>query len=166
MFLDCWKALHSSWYLVLFHLRFSWCICCRCHVRFSFHQGFDLGLDLKRGMLSAAAWRRVSRMRFAACSSPVSEDGWRCCCFWSRALGDRLLREELNSVQSAFLKLNCWQIGWITVCSRGVVVRSKQITSWSDPVVASSSTAQLVMHSVVVGVAKGRSRMEVPVPFL
>ena len=76
------------------------------------------------------------------------------------------MREELKSVQSAFLKLNYWQSGWITVCSSGVVVRSKRITSWSDPVVASSSTAQLVMDSVVVGVSKVRSRMEVPVPFL
>ena len=50
--------------------------------------------------------------------------------------------------------------------SSGVVVRSKRITSWSDTIVASSSTAQLVMDSVVVGVAKVRSRMEVPVPFL
>ena len=166
MFLDCWKALHSCWHLVVFHLRLSWRICCYCRVRFSFHQGFNLGLSLRRGMLSAAAWRRVSRSIFAACSRPMSEDGWRCCCIWSRALGDRLLREELKSVQSAFLKLNCWQIGRITVCSSGVVVRSKRITSWSDPVVASSSTAQLVMDSVVMGVAKMRSRMEVPVPFL
>ena len=40
------------------------------------------------------------------------------------------------------------------------------MTSWSEPVVASSSTAQLVMDSVDVGVAKVRSRMEVPDPFL
>ena len=52
------------------------------------------------------------------------------------------------------------------MCSSGVVVRSKRTTSRSDPVVASSSTAQLVMDAVVVGVAKVRSRMEVPVPFL
>ena len=77
-----------------------------------------------------------------------------------------MLREELKSVQSAFLKLNCWQIGWVTVCNSGVVVRSERITSWSDSVVASSSTAQLVMDSVVMGVAKVRSRMKVPVPFL
>ena len=130
------------------------------------HQGFDLGLTLRRGMLSAAAWRRVSHRIFAACSRPMSVDGWRCCCIWSRALGDRILREELKSIQSAFLKLNCWQMGWITLYSRGVVVRSKRITSWSDPVVASSSTAQLLMDCVVVAVAKVRSRMEVPVPFL
>ena len=76
------------------------------------------------------------------------------------------MSEELKSVQSAFLTLNCWQKGWITVCSSGVIVRSKQITLCSDPVVALSWTAQLVMDSVVVGVAKVRSRMEVPVPFL
>ena len=46
------------------------------------------------------------------------------------------------------------------------VFRSKRITSWSDPVVASSSTAQLVIDSVEDGVAKVRSRMDVPVPFL
>ena len=46
------------------------------------------------------------------------------------------------------------------------VLNSKRMTSWSDPVVASSSTAQLVIDSVDVGVAKVRSRMEVPVPFL
>ena len=84
----------------------------------------------------------------------------------SRALWDMKLREELKSVQSAFLRLNCWQMVWITVCSSGVVIRSKRITSWSDPVVASSSTAQLVMDSVVMGIAKVRLRMGVPVPFL
>ena len=41
------------------------------------------------------------------------------------------------------------------MCASGVVVRSKSITLWSDPVVASSSTALLVMDSVVVGVCKG-----------
>ena len=46
------------------------------------------------------------------------------------------------------------------------VLNSKKMTSWSDPVVASSSTAQLVIDSVDVGDAKVRSRMEVPVPFL
>ena len=69
-------------------------------------------------------------------------------------------------VQSAFLKLNCWQTGWVTVSSIGEVLRSKRITSWSDPVVASSSTAQLVIDSVEDGVAKVRSRMDVPVPYL
>ena len=71
----------------------------------------------------------------------------------------------LNWVQSAFLKLNCWQTGWVTVSSIGDVLNSKRITSWSDPVVAASSTAQLVIESVEEGVAKVRSRMEVPVPF-
>ena len=153
MFLDCWKALHSCWHLVVFHLRLSWCICCRYRVRSSFHHGFDLGLALRRGMLSAAAWSRVSRRIFAACSRPVSVDGWRCCCISSRALGFRLLREELKSIQSAFLKLNCWQMGWITLCSRGVVVRSKGITSWSDhhenqnlPSVASRRPLELWSH--------------------
>ena len=71
-----------------------------------------------------------------------------------------------NCVQSAFLKLNCWHIGWVAVSSIVDVLNSKRMTSWSDPVVASSSTAQLVIDSVDVGVAKVRSRMEVPVPFL
>ena len=166
MFLDCWKVLHSCWHLVVFHHRLSWCICCRYRVSSSFHQSFDLGLTPSSGMLSTAAWRRVSRKIFAAYSRPVSVDGWRCCYIWSRALEDRLFREELKTVQSAFLKLNCWQMWWITVCSSGVVVRSKRITSWSDPVVASSSIAQLVINSVIKGVAKVRSRMEVTVPFL
>ena len=156
MFLDCWKALHSCWYLVVFHLRWSWCICCRCRVRSSFHQGFDLGLALRRRMLSAAACKRVSRRIFATCSRPVSVDGWTCCCIWFWALGDRLWIEELKSIHPAFLKLNCWQMGCITVRSRGVVVRSKRITSWSDPVVASSSTAQLVIDIIVVGDTKVR----------
>ena len=69
-------------------------------------------------------------------------------------------------VLSAFLKLNCWQIEWVTVSSIREVLRSKRITSWSDPVVASLSTAQLVIDSVEDGVAKVRSRMDVPVPFL
>ena len=102
-------------------------------MRSSFHQGFDLGLALRSGMLSATAWRRMSRRIFAACSRPVSVDRCKCCCIWSRAQGDRFLRKELKCIQSAFLKLNCWQMGWITVCSRRVVVRSKRITSWSDP---------------------------------
>ena len=46
------------------------------------------------------------------------------------------------------------------------VLRSKRITSWSDLVVASSSTAQQVIDSVKDGVAKVRSRIDVPVPFL
>ena len=49
--------------------------------------------------------------------------------------------------------------------SIGDVLNSKRMTSWSDPVVASLSTAQLVMESVEEGVAKVRSWMEVPVPF-
>ena len=72
----------------------------------------------------------------------------------------------LNCVQSAFLKLKRCETGWVTVSSKGAVVRSNRITSWSDPIVASSSTAQLVMDSADVGVAKVRSRMDVPVPFL
>ena len=46
------------------------------------------------------------------------------------------------------------------------VSSSNRITSWSDPVVASSSTAQLVIDSVKNGVAKVRSWIDVPVPFL
>ena len=38
--------------------------------------------------------------------------------------------------------------------SIGEVLRSKRITSWSDPVVASSSTAQLVIDSLKDWVAK------------
>ena len=72
----------------------------------------------------------------------------------------------LKRVQSAFLKLNCWQTGWVTVSCIGEMLKSKRITSWSDPVVASSSTAQLVIDFVEDGVAKVRSRMDVPVPFL
>ena len=72
----------------------------------------------------------------------------------------------LERVQSAFLKLNCWQTGWVTVSCIGEMLKSKRITSWSDPVVASSSTAQLVIDSVEDWVAKVRSRMDVPVPFL
>ena len=69
-------------------------------------------------------------------------------------------------VQSAFLKLNYWQTGWVTVSSIGEVLRSKRITSWSDPVIASSSTAQLVIDSVEDGIGKVRLRMDVLVPFL
>ena len=72
----------------------------------------------------------------------------------------------LKSVQLTFLKLKRCEMGWVTVFSRGAVIMSNRITSWSDPVVASSSTAQLVMDSADVGVAKVRSRMDVPVPFL
>ena len=46
------------------------------------------------------------------------------------------------------------------------MLNSKRMTSWSDLVVALLSTAQLVIDSVDVGVAKVRSRMEVPIPFL
>ena len=45
-------------------------------------------------------------------------------------------------------------------------LNSKRMTWWSDPVVALSSTALLVINSVDVGVAMVRSRMEVPVSFL
>ena len=69
-------------------------------------------------------------------------------------------------VQSAFQKLNCWEIGWMMVSCIGEMLKSKRMTSWSDPVVASSSTAQLVIDSVEDGVTKVRSRMDVPVPFL
>ena len=72
----------------------------------------------------------------------------------------------LKRVQSAFLKLNCWQTGWVTVSCIGEMLKSKRITSWSDPVVASSSTTQLVFDSVEDGVAKVRSKMDMPVPFL
>ena len=65
-----------------------------------------------------------------------------------------------------FLKLNNWQTGWVTVSSIGEELRSKRITSRSDPVVASSSTAQLVIDSVQDGVSKVRSRMNMRVPFL
>ena len=82
------------------------------------------------------------------------------------ASGARWLSVVLNCVQSAFLKLKRCETGWVTVSSKRAVVRSKRITSWSDPVVASSSTAQLVMDSADVGVAKVRSRTNVPVPFL
>ena len=71
----------------------------------------------------------------------------------------------LNWVQSAFLKFNCWQTGSVTVSSIGDVLNSQRITSWLDLVVVSSSTAQLVMGSVAEGVAKVKSRMEVPIPF-
>ena len=54
----------------------------------------------------------------------------------------------------------------MTVFSFGEMLKSKRMTSWSDPVVASSSTAQLAIDSVVDGVAKVRSRIDVPVPFL
>ena len=70
----------------------------------------------------------------------------------------------LNRSQFALLKLNCWQIELVTISSIGLVLYLNQITSWSDPVVASSSTAQLVTESNVEGVVKVRSRMEVPVP--
>ena len=49
--------------------------------------------------------------------------------------------------------------------SIGEMLRSKQITSGSDPVVASSMAAQLVIDSVEDGVAKVISRIDVPVPF-
>ena len=45
------------------------------------------------------------------------------------------------------------------------MLNSKRMTLWSDLVVASSSTAQLLIDSVDVGVGKVRSRMEVPIPF-
>ena len=72
----------------------------------------------------------------------------------------------LKRVQSTFLKLNCWQTGWVTVSCIEEMLKSKRITSWTDPVVASSSTAQLVIDSVEDGVAKVRSRIDVPVLFL
>ena len=72
----------------------------------------------------------------------------------------------MKRVQSAFLKLNYWQTGWVTVSCIEEMLKSKRITSWSDPVVASSSTAQLVIDSVEDGVTKVRLRMDVPVPFL
>ena len=50
--------------------------------------------------------------------------------------------------------------------SMGAVLNSNRMTSWSDPIVASSLTAQLVIASAVLGVAKVKSRTEVPVPFL
>ena len=56
------------------------------------------------------------------------------------AAGCRSRRVVLNRVRSVFLQLNCWQIGWVTVSSIGEMLTLKQITSWSDPVVASSST--------------------------
>ena len=56
--------------------------------------------------------------------------------------------------------------GWVAVSSIVDVLNLQRITSWSDTVVASSSTTQLVINSVEVGVAKVRSRMEVPVQFL
>ena len=117
-------------------------------------------------MLSAAAWRRVSRRIVAACSRSASEDWCRCSSICCRDSGASWFRVVLKSVQSAFLKLKRWEMGWVAVSSRGAVVRSNRITSWLDPVVASSSTAQLVMVSADVGVAKVRSRMDVPVPFL
>ena len=89
-----------------------------------------------------------------------------CCFIWAIASGARLLRILLKRFQSALLKLNCWHTGWGTVSSMGVVLNSNRMTSWSDPVVASSSTAQLVIASAVLGVAKVKSRTEVPVPFL
>ena len=49
--------------------------------------------------------------------------------------------------------------------SIGEMLRSKRTTSWSVPVVASSSTARLVIDSVEDGVVKVRSRSDVPVPF-
>ena len=36
-FLDAWNAFHSSSPLVVFHLRYLWCICCRCVVMSLFH---------------------------------------------------------------------------------------------------------------------------------
>ena len=72
----------------------------------------------------------------------------------------------MKRVQSAFLKLNCWKTGWVTVSCIEEMLKSKRITSWSDPVVASSSTAQLVIDSIEDRVAKVRLRMDIPVPFL
>ena len=72
----------------------------------------------------------------------------------------------LKRVQSAFLKLNCWETGCMTVSCIGEMLKSKRMTSWSNPLVASSSTTQLVIDSVEIGVAMVRSRIDVPVPFL
>ena len=72
----------------------------------------------------------------------------------------------LKRVQSTFSKLNCWQTGLVTVSCIEEMLKSKRITSWSDPVVASSSTAQLMIDSVEDGVGKVRSSRHVPVPFL
>lgn len=77
-----------------------------------------------------------------------------------------MLRVVLNRSQFALLKLNCWQTGLATVSLTGMVLYSNRMALWSDPVVASSSTAQLVIESAVGGVAKVKSRTEVPVPFL
>ena len=78
----------------------------------------------------------------------------------------KVLKYIVELCPVCLLKLNCWHIGWVVVSSIVDVLNSKQMTSWSDPVVASSSRAQLVIDSVDVSAAKVRSRMEVPVSFL
>ena len=113
-----------------------------------------------------AARRRVSHRIVDACSRPASDLGRSCCCIWRKIFGVRFRSMLWNRVQSAILKLNCRHIGWIAESSIGDVLNSKYMTLCSVPVVASSSTAQLVIDSVDVGVAKVRSRTEVPVPFL
>ena len=116
-------------------------------------------------MALPAAWRRVSRRVSAACPRVGSVMFCMRRSIFLIASGAVLLRVVLNRFQSASLKLNCWQIGWMAVSSVGVVVISNRMTLWSDPVVA-SSTAQLVMDLAEEGVAKARPRTDAPAPFL
>jgi hypothetical protein len=76
---------------------------------------------------------------------------------------ERRVSEKLSQSMRDQLR---WDCGVAMVGLGIVVVTSKQITSWSEPVAWALSTAQVVASHAIVGDARVRSSTDVPWPLL
>jgi hypothetical protein len=138
---------------------------CRVAETSGVHQGFKRGEGSRGGVACSAvvimmSWSVSAHLsRYGGVGSRYRHSHCDCVDVES----ERRVSEKLS--QSVRDQLR-WDCGVAMVGLGIVIVTSKRITSWSEPVAWASSTAQFVASHAIVGDASVMSSTDVPWPFL
>jgi hypothetical protein len=138
---------------------------CRVAETSGVHQRFERGEGSRGGVACSAAVGMMSRSvsgHLSRCGG-VGSRRRRSHCDCVDVESQRRVSEKLSQSVRDQLRRGC---GVAMVGLGIVVVTSKRITSWSEPVAWVSSTAQFIASHAIVGDARVRSSTDVPWPFL
>jgi hypothetical protein len=138
---------------------------CRAAETSGVHQRFERGEE-SRGSVACSATVVMMSRSISTHLSRCGGVGSRCMhshCGCVDVKSERRVSAKLSQSVHDQLRRDCG----VAVVGLGiVVVTSKRITSWLEPVAWASSTAQFVASHTIFGDARVRSSMDVPWPFL